>query len=97
MPARNTFAGFRAWPKTLCDFAFSDASLAATSLRSSCMAKEYSFRPCRIQHTLCHIREGALPRQRLAVVPGHPLRRRLLQLLSVPLQLVQIVERVGAV
>src|SRR6266511_1068221 len=97
MPARNIFAGFRAWPKTLGDVAFSDARLAATSLRSSCMAEDYPFRPCRIQDTLSRIQQGTLPRQRLAVVPGQPLRRRLLQLLRMPLQLVQIVERVGAV
>jgi hypothetical protein len=29
--------------------------------------------------------------------PGHPLRRRLLQLLGVPLQLIQIVERIGSI
>src|SRR5205085_9122733 len=37
------------------------------------------------------------PRQRFAVVPGHPLRRVSLQLLGVPLQLCQIVERIGPV
>jgi len=37
------------------------------------------------------------PRQRLAVIPGHPLRRTTLQLLSVPLQLSQIIERIGSV
>ena len=37
------------------------------------------------------------PRQRFAVVPGHPLRWVLLQLLGVPLQLCQIVERIGPV
>ena len=35
--------------------------------------------------------------QGVAIVPGHPLRWRLLEFLGVPLQLVQIVERVGAV
>src|SRR5437764_4791778 len=97
MPARNTFAGFRAWPKTFGDLVFLDARLAAIFSVSLRLAEDYPFRPCRIQHILCRIQEGALPRQRLAVVPGHPLRRRLLQLLSVPLQLVQIIERVGAV
>jgi len=43
------------------------------------------FRPCRIHHTLCRIQESASPCQRLAVVPGHPLRRRWLQLFRVPL------------
>ena len=62
------------------------------SERHLSMAAVDPFRSCRIQHTLSRIQEGALPRQRLAVVPGHPLRRRLLQLLDVPLQLVQIVE-----
>src|SRR5260370_38333981 len=97
MPARNLFAGFCAWPKTLCDFAFSEARLAAISERHPTMAAVDPFRPCRIQHTLSRIQEGALPRQRLAVVPGHPLRRRLLQLFGGPLHLVQIVERVGPV
>src|ERR1700730_9988041 len=36
-------------------------------------------------------------RQRLAVVPGHPFRRLLFQLLGVLLQLSQIVERIGPV
>ena len=30
-PARNIFAGFRAWPKTLSDFAFGEARLVAIS------------------------------------------------------------------
>ncbi len=55
------------------------------------MANVYPFRPCRIQHTLRRIQEGAGPLQGLAIVPGHPLRRRSLQFLGVPLQLVQIV------
>src|SRR5208337_3687016 len=96
-PTRDIPEGFRAWPKTLSDFAFGKTRLAATWGHCSCRAEDYPFRPCRIQHTLSRIQESTLPRQRLAVVPGHPLRRRLLQLLSVPLQLVQIVERVGAV
>src|ERR1035441_5033612 len=58
--------------------------LAISAYRSS-LAEDYPFRPCRIQHTLCHIQESAGPRQRLAVVPGHPVRRRLLQLPGVPL------------
>jgi len=37
------------------------------------------------------------PRQRLAVIPGHPLRRTSLQLLGVPQQLGQIIERIGSV
>ena len=41
--------------------------------------------------------EGTGPRQRLAVVPGHPLRRVLLQLLGMPLQLGEVVERIDAV
>jgi integrase len=40
-PARNIFAGLRAWPKTLGDFAFSDARLAATWLLPSCLAEYY--------------------------------------------------------
>ena len=61
------------------------------------MTEEYPFRPGRIQFTLGGIQEGAGPRQRRTVVPGHPLRRRLLQFFRVPLQLVQIVERIGAI
>ena len=45
------------------------------------MAAIDPFRPCKVQHTLCRIQEGAGPRQRRAVVPGHPIRRCLLQLL----------------
>ncbi len=37
------------------------------------------------------------PGQRLAVIPGHPLRRASLQLFGVPLQLGQIVKRIGSV
>jgi hypothetical protein len=37
------------------------------------------------------------PRQRFAVVPGHPLRWVSLQLLGVPLQRCQVVERIGPV
>ena len=37
------------------------------------------------------------PLQPFAVVPGHPLRGVSLQLLGVPLQLAEIVERIGAV
>jgi len=37
------------------------------------------------------------PRQRIAVVPGHPLRRTLLKFRSVPQQFGEIVERIGAV
>jgi hypothetical protein len=36
-------------------------------------------------------------RQRLAIVPGHPFRRILFQLLGVPLQLGQIVEGVDTI
>src|ERR1039458_3433551 len=97
MPARNILAGLRTWPKTFGDFAFSDARLAATSQRSSCRAKDSPFRPARIQHTLCHIQESAGPRQRLAIVPGHPVRRRLLQLPSMTLQLGEVVERIDVV
>jgi hypothetical protein len=52
-------------------------------------AADDPFWPCRIQHTLCRIEECASPRQRRAVVPGHPIRRRLLQLLRVPLKKIQ--------
>ena len=97
-PTRDIPEGFRAWPKTLSDFAFGKTRLAATWGRCSCLAEDYPFWPDRIQHSLCRVlQEGAGPRQRLAIVPGHPLRWRLLQFLGVPLQLVQIVERVGAV
>jgi hypothetical protein len=44
-----------------------------------------SFSAISIQHTLCRIQERPGPRQRRAVVPGHPIRRCLLQLLGVPL------------
>jgi len=37
------------------------------------------------------------PRQRVAIIPGHPLRGTSLQLLSLPLQLGQIIERIGSV
>ena len=37
------------------------------------------------------------PRQRLAVVPGHPVRRLLFQFLGMPLQLSQIIERIDTV
>jgi len=37
------------------------------------------------------------PSQRLAVIPGHPLRWTSLQLLSVPLQLGQIIKCIDAV
>ena len=37
------------------------------------------------------------PRQRLAVIPRHPLRWASLQLLGVPQQLGQIIERIGPV
>src|ERR1039458_3479792 len=97
MPARSILPDFCAWPKTLCDFAFSTACLAAIPECLSCMAKDYPFRPCSNQHTLCHIQESAGPRQRLAVVPGHPVRGRLLQLPSMALQLGEIVERIDVV
>src|SRR5260370_40885775 len=61
------------------------------------MAEDYPFRPCRIQHTLCRIQEGAGPRQRRTVVPGQPLRRRLIQFFRVGLRLVRTVERIGAI
>ena len=59
------------------------------------MAGVDPFRPCRIQHALCHIQESAGSRQRLAVVPGHPVRGRLLQLPT--LQLGEVVERIDVV
>ena len=37
------------------------------------------------------------PRQRLAVIPGHPFRWITLQLRGVPLLLGQIIERIGSV
>ena len=40
---------------------------------------------------------GFCQRQRLAVIPGHPFRRVLFQLLGVPLQLGQIVEWVDTI
>jgi hypothetical protein len=52
---------------------------------SSKHARSRSFSVMPIQHTLCRIQERASPRQRRAVVPGHPIRRRLLQLLRAPL------------
>src|SRR3974390_3715983 len=96
-PARILFVSFRRWPKTLPDFGLRGRGFGGVLRDPFHMAEYYSFRPYRIQHTLSRIQEGALPRQRLAVVPGHPFRRRLLQFLGVPLRLVQIVERVGAV
>jgi hypothetical protein len=59
------------------------------------MAANDPFRPGRIHHItrLWAWRAG----RRLAVVPGHPLRGTALQLLGVPLQLGQIVERIDAV
>ena len=78
--------GLVARPKTLFDFSLESPVFRALSEYDSSMAEDYPFRPCRIQHTLCRIiQEGAGPRQRLTVVPGHPLRRRLLQLLGVAL------------
>src|ERR1041385_2994356 len=50
-PTRNIFAGFRAWPKTLPDFAFGKARLAAISECHPTLAAEDPFRPGRDDDT----------------------------------------------
>src|SRR5579864_2573995 len=44
-PARTILAGFRAWPKTLCDFALPEVRLAAMARGPIRQAGTYSFRP----------------------------------------------------
>ena len=44
-PARNIFAGLRAWPKTSSDFALLDRRLAGIAQVSSAMAEQDPFRP----------------------------------------------------
>jgi len=44
-PARNTFAGLRAWPKTCSDFCFGQAGFLIISERCSTMAGVDPFRP----------------------------------------------------
>jgi hypothetical protein len=44
-PARNIFAGFRAWPKTSSDFAFVEARFAGISGCHPIMAAFDPFRP----------------------------------------------------
>src|ERR1039457_2518656 len=80
---------FRAWPKTLPDFAFGKARLAAISECHPSMAAIDPFRPGRDYDT-------SAPRQCLAIVPRHPLRGVGRQFLNVALELGQIIERVGA-
>src|ERR1022692_3413136 len=70
------------------------ACSAAISAGSSHMAEESARQDSAY---LCRIQQCSGPRQRRTVVPGHPLRGSLLQFLRVPLQLVQIVERIGAI
>jgi hypothetical protein len=50
-----------------------------------------------VKHTLSRIPECARPRQGRTIVPGHPIRPCLLQLLRAPLEVVQVVERIGAI
>src|ERR1700733_8050176 len=66
-PTRNIFVGACRWPKTLVDFAFSDARLAAIWRGPFRTPIRYCFRPCDPTIIL-------LLAQRLAIVPGHPLR-----------------------
>ena len=44
-PARNIFAGLRAWPKTSLDFAFGRAGFLGISERRLAMAADDPFRP----------------------------------------------------
>ena len=59
------------------------------------MAADDPFRPVKLI-ILRGCRRGE-SRQRLAVIPGHPFRRLLFQLLGVLLQLREVVERIGFV
>src|SRR5580700_3073038 len=94
-PARNIFAGLRAWPKTLSDFAFGEARFMGISGCHLTLAAVDPFRPGR--SILLRRRWCSQSRQGVAIIPGHPLRRTLLQCCGVPQQFGQIVERIGAV
>jgi len=69
--------------------------LAAISERHPDLAAVDPFRPGRsILLRRCGCSQS---RQGVAIIPGHPLRRTLLQFRGVPQQFGQIVERIGAV
>jgi hypothetical protein len=86
---RNIFDRFRAWPKTLPDFVFWEAPFSG----------HFSMSPNPGQAGLIILRGSGpcRPRQRLAIVPGHPLRWVGCQLLGVPLQLGEVMERIGCI
>src|SRR5579864_5750373 len=76
-PARTILAGlagFRAWPKTLCDFAVPEPDFPVISGGYSCLAEDYSFRPGGTHSTLPRIQTDTERLQLGSVVPGHPLR-----------------------
>jgi len=66
-PNRNIFGRLCTWPKTCSDFCRYGSPFSGHFRMSPTVAAVDPFRPCRDYDT-------SAPRQRLAVVPGHPLR-----------------------
>lgn len=76
--------------RTLRESAVREARLPAISEYPIGDAGSFPFRPGRIHHTLRGVHACVNPLVRLAVVPGHPLRRGPLRLTSVTLLLGQV-------
>src|SRR5450755_5043779 len=81
--------------KNVIEFAFGEARFSAIFSDSPARPDWILFG----QEGIIILRGGGRgePYQRLAVIPGHPFRWITLQLLGVPLQLGQIIERIGSV
>ena len=92
----NHFPSFRAWPKTFGDLISSDARFAGHFRAFIPLAAVDPFRPGRDHHILRSHGDGQAC-QRIAIIPGHPIRRVLLECLGVPQQLGEIVERIDSV
>ena len=90
-PARNIFDRLRAWPKT---WLSERPVLCVFHKRCSTWPPSILFGRRRTSY---YAAVEAVSRCNVAVVPGHPVRRRLLQRLSVALQLGEVIERIGAV
>ena len=94
-PARNIFDGFRRWPKRCRILPSEKPVLWAFQDVTQAWPKSILFG----QEGIIILRGGGRgePCERLAVIPGHPFRWITLQRRGVPLQLGQIIERIGSV
>jgi hypothetical protein len=94
-PARNIFAGLRGWPKTSLDSPLRETRFTGTGRCPTTPAGVDPFRPGRIHHIMRRRAWRAVPASRGNSRASTPLDYP--STLSVPLQLGQIIERIGAV